>query len=222
MYGSTAARISTAWLAGSLAALAQTTAPARVTLVDGAGAASIPVFASPRDPASAPRRGPAANEAAALEICLHFVEAQWTWSRSGPESDGGRVFAGRIRSSPGRRDGLYWPLDASGEESPLGPRFAAAAIAETRAPDARPLFGYWFKLLPAPSPDGRPPGFVLLAWPAEHGVSGVRSFLVTHLGDVFAKDLGPDTRRAAPAIGAFDPDSSWSLVATYDSEETLR
>src|SRR5436190_2186064 len=130
MYGTTAARISTAWLAGSLAALAQTTAPARVTLVDGAGAAAIPVHASPRDPASAPRRGPAANEAAFLEICLHFVEAQWIWSRSSPESDAGRVFAARIRSSPGRRDGLYWPLDPSSDESPMGPRFAAAAVAE--------------------------------------------------------------------------------------------
>jgi len=51
--------------------------------------------------------------------------------------------------------------------------------------------------------------YALLAWPADHGSSGVMSFLVGPQGVVFQKDLGDGTEQAAKAITAYDPDESW-------------
>jgi DUF2950 family protein len=52
-------------------------------------------------------------------------------------------------------------------------------------------------------------GFAMIAWPAGYGESGVMTFIVGPAGVVYQKDLGPDTKTLAPAIVAFDPDSSW-------------
>ena len=55
-------------------------------------------------------------------------------------------------------------------------------------------------------------GFAILAYPAEYGVSGVMSFLVSRRGTVFEGDLGAATRESAPALAAFDPDDSWRAL----------
>jgi hypothetical protein len=52
-------------------------------------------------------------------------------------------------------------------------------------------------------------GFGLLAYPAEHGSSGVMTFIVNHDGVVFSKDLGADTAKLAAQMTTFDPDESW-------------
>ena len=52
-------------------------------------------------------------------------------------------------------------------------------------------------------------GFALIAWPAEHGVSGVMTFMVSREGVVYQKDLGAGTSEAVKAITAFEPDASW-------------
>jgi len=52
-------------------------------------------------------------------------------------------------------------------------------------------------------------GFGLLAYPAEHGSTGVMTFIVNHDGVVFSKDLGPETAKLAAEIALFDPDESW-------------
>ena len=36
-------------------------------------------------------------------------------------------------------------------------------------------------------------GFALVAYPARYGVSGVMTFLISHEGAVYQKDLGPQT-----------------------------
>ena len=56
-------------------------------------------------------------------------------------------------------------------------------------------------------------GFALIAWPADYGVSGVKTFLVNQDGAVFEKDLGEDTATAITYIETFNPDSGWSKVA---------
>jgi hypothetical protein len=56
-------------------------------------------------------------------------------------------------------------------------------------------------------------GFALIAWPADYGVSGVKTFLVNQDGGVFEKDLGEDTATAITYIETFNPDASWSKVA---------
>ena len=55
-------------------------------------------------------------------------------------------------------------------------------------------------------------GFALLAWPADYGVSGVQTFIVSRDGLVYEKDLGEDTAIAVTSIELFDPDGTWSRV----------
>ncbi len=211
-------------------------APAAIMAQGPASTATPPVMrvhaGSPINPrvdrARAAAGDVARNEAAIIDLCRSYVEAQLIYSQADHDADRGRAFAQKIRSAAGRRDGLYWPLDADGDESPIGPNFAAAAAAEQPAEDARPFFGYFFKVLlsqGAEAPGGAREyrvegrltrGFALVAWPANYGLSGVRSFLVSHLGDVYAKDMGPETQRVARDMPAFAPDRSWFKVASND------
>jgi hypothetical protein len=52
-------------------------------------------------------------------------------------------------------------------------------------------------------------GFALVAYPAEYHNSGVMTFMVSHNGTVYEKDLGPGTEEIAEKISSFDPNSSW-------------
>ena len=44
------------------------------------------------------------------------------------------------------------------------------------------------------------------------GHAGVMSFIVSHDGTVYEKDLGPNTGAIARAMTRFNPDSSWRKV----------
>ena len=48
----------------------------------------------------------------------------------------------------------------------------------------------------------RTKGLKLVAYPAEYQSSGVMTFVVTHKGVVFEKDLGPGTATLAPQMKA--------------------
>jgi Protein of unknown function (DUF2950) len=49
-------------------------------------------------------------------------------------------------------------------------------------------------------------GFALVAL---YHNSGVMTFMVSHNGTVYEKDLGPDTDEIAEKISSFDPNASW-------------
>jgi hypothetical protein len=53
-------------------------------------------------------------------------------------------------------------------------------------------------------------GFALVAYPARWGVSGVMSFIVSHDGVVYQKNLGPRTAAIASSMTRFNPDATWS------------
>ena len=55
-------------------------------------------------------------------------------------------------------------------------------------------------------------GFALIAWPSQYGETGVMSFMVSHDGEVFEKDLGKNGASIAESMKSFDPDSSWQEV----------
>jgi hypothetical protein len=57
-------------------------------------------------------------------------------------------------------------------------------------------------------------GFALVASPADYRVTGVKSFIVSHTGIVYEKDLGPTTLEQFKAMERFNPDSTWSPVST--------
>jgi hypothetical protein len=63
-------------------------------------------------------------------------------------------------------------------------------------------------------------GFALVAWPATFRSSGIMTFIVGPDGDVYQKDLGPDTMHIASSITRFDPDLTWDRVATTDEKLT--
>jgi hypothetical protein len=56
-------------------------------------------------------------------------------------------------------------------------------------------------------------GFALVACPAEYGISGVMTFIVSHQGKLYQKDLGPKTTDIVGGMKEYNPDSGWTLVA---------
>jgi hypothetical protein len=55
-------------------------------------------------------------------------------------------------------------------------------------------------------------GFAMVAYPADYGTSGIKTFLVGHNGTVLQKDLGPDTPFLGRAMHAYDPDDTWKVT----------
>jgi hypothetical protein len=62
-------------------------------------------------------------------------------------------------------------------------------------------------------------GYALVAWPAEYGVSGIKTFLVNQDGVVYEKDLGPKTGALASAMKRFDPDRTWDEAPEVMGED---
>ena len=56
-------------------------------------------------------------------------------------------------------------------------------------------------------------GFALVACPSEHGISGVMTFIISHQGKLYQKDLGPKTTDIVGGMKEYNPDSGWTLVA---------
>jgi hypothetical protein len=157
------------------------------------------------------------NELATVQSALAYYDAQMDYAEVDRDGDGVLEYAQKFISSNGKYDGLYWAKKPGIEESPLGPLFG----------DAKPgsdWHGYQYRILDAQGPsapggaynykigDNMSRGFALIAWPAKYGDSGVMSFIISHEGQVFEKDLGPDSAKLAKAMRRFDPDSSWSNV----------
>jgi hypothetical protein len=162
------------------------------------------------------------NELAVMQVMLAIYDAQMEYAQADRDGDGVREYAAQFTSSPGKHDGLYWPTKAGEPPSPLGPTFAAAKAAGGSA-DAG-YYGYRYRLLGAQgasAPGGaydynvrgrKVGGFAVVAWPVSYGDTGVMTFMVSHDGVVYQKDLGPGTAARAAAIARFDPDSSWTRV----------
>lgn len=168
-----------------------------------------------------------ANERAALEVMHAYIDAQREYASKDRNGDGVLEYAQKAGSTPGKQDGLYWLADpAKGEEvSPFGPLIAESSAYMKGRHQGDPYRGYRFRILTrqgkaAPGGaynyviNGRLiAGFALLAYPADYGVTGVMSFIVSHNGQVFEKNLGAQTEKAAQAIKEFNPDASWKKVA---------
>lgn len=163
------------------------------------------------------------NENAAIQVCLAYVDAQNEYA--GMMKVGGlSVYAQRLVSSPGTKNGLYWPTSAGEPPSPMGESVAIASLRGYRVGSGEPYHGYRYKILTrqgAKAPGGDHNyvvngkmigGFALVAWPAQYGNSGVTTFMVNHEGNVFEKDLGNSTSTLAPEISSFNPDDSWKKV----------
>ena len=162
------------------------------------------------------------NELDAIQTALAFVDAENEYAEK-DRGEGVGVYAQRIVSSPGKKDGLFWRDD--NDPSPLGALAAEAASEGYKATgQGAPYHGYYFRILKgqgANAPGGALDyvvkdkmigGYGLIAWPAEYGNSGVMTFVVNHGGTVYQKDLGPRTDSIASRITLFDPDQTWKKV----------
>jgi Protein of unknown function (DUF2950) len=164
-----------------------------------------------------------ANELDTIAVCRGYVEAQQDYAAADPDKTGVHQYAQRIISTPGKRDGLYWKSGDGGPESPVSEAIARA-IGEGYSSKSESYHGYHYKVLAAQgksAPLGEMNfvvrgkmigGFALVAWPAQYRVTGVKTFIVSHDGIVFQRDLGPNTVKVASAMTRFDPDKSWMVV----------
>jgi hypothetical protein len=168
-----------------------------------------------------------ANERNAMTVLRAYLDAQRQYAARDRDGDGVLQYAQKLGSTPGKQDGLYWAADESkGEEaSPFGPLIAesAAYLKGHKAGDA--YRGYHFRILSrqgksAPGGaysyviNGRMiAGFAMVAYPAVYGESGVMTFIISHNGKVFEKDLGKNSGQTGAAMTTFDPGAGWKGVA---------
>ena len=163
------------------------------------------------------------NELVAIDVCRGYVEAQHEYASQRRDGAPVNQYAQRVISTPGRQDGLAWQAADGTWQGPVGEGIARV-IAEGYTTKYQPYHGYFFKVLrgqgPA-APMGEMDfvvkgvmigGFALVAAPADYEVTGVKSFIVSHAGVVYEKDLGPKTLDQFRAMERFNPDPTWTPV----------
>ncbi|MEW6639858.1 MAG: DUF2950 domain-containing protein [Pseudomonadota bacterium] len=172
------------------------------------------------------------NELDAIQACLAYVDAQSDYADKDRTGAGPGVYAQHIISNSGKTDGLYWKTAPGDEASPLGELVAQATSEGYSAGGQRaPFRGYYFKILTRQGPAAPGGalnylvhgkmigGFALVAWPADYGNSGVMTFLVSHGGTIYQKNLGDHTEQLAERMTAFNPDDTWKKVEATDQQQ---
>jgi hypothetical protein len=174
------------------------------------------------------------NELDVIDLLHGYVRAQAKYRGEDPEGDGLHTFADALISSPGKRDGLYWPSEPNAPASPVGDFMARAAADgynfDGTDQDPDPYLGYYYRVLTkqgADAPGGAMDyvvnghmvaGHALIAFPSDYGDTGVMTFIVGEGDVVYEKDLGEDTLDLAAAIDTFDPGDGWQPVTASGSE----
>jgi hypothetical protein len=166
------------------------------------------------------------NELDAISICEGYVEAQHEYAYRPREGYDVNQYAQRIVSTPGTQDGLAWQNPDGTWGGPIGEK-AAVAIAQGYR-RGEPYHGYFFKILKGQGPAAplgemdfvvhglMIGGFALAAAPAEYRVTGVKTFIVSHDGIIYQKDLGPATLDEFAKMERYNPDKSWTPVPQED------
>jgi hypothetical protein len=169
------------------------------------------------------------DELTAIGVCRTYLAAQREYASEDRAGDGMLKFAQKIRSTPGRKDGLYWPAAPNEDPSPFGPLIteirAEGYGGRTAEGQPQPYYGYHFKILTAQgasAPGGAYnyiingnliAGFALVAYPAHWGESGIMTFIVNQWGKVYERNLGVQSADIAGAMTEFDPDPDWKVVS---------
>lgn len=167
-----------------------------------------------------------ANERNAISVLRAYLDAQKEYASRDRNGDGVLQYAQKLGSTPGKKDGLYWPADASkGEEaSPFGPLVAESAPYLQGHKKGDPYRGYHFRILTRQGKNatggaysyvinGRMiAGFAMVAYPAVYGESGVMTFIISHSGKIYQKDLGAATSSLGAAMTEYNPGPGWKKV----------
>lgn len=167
-----------------------------------------------------------ANELDAIQICRGYVEAQKQYASTVHDDSGIHQYAQRLISTPGKQDGLFWNDPDGSAGGPIS-KPIAHAIQEgysTSSTSPSPFHGYIFKVLKGQGPaaplgqldfvikGAMIGGFALVAVPAQYRVTGVKTFIVSHDGIVYQKDLGPDSLKIVQQMDRYNPDKSWRVT----------
>jgi hypothetical protein len=123
------------------------------------------------------------NEATAIEVCDAFVTER---KQQGNTSKGDDPIAGYAQTLVSTSTGN-----------------TSTTAAATADKETHPFQGYYFR------PKKNSGRIALVAYPTEYRTSGVMTFLVTQVGVVYEKDLGPNTNALAPEINGRSLDASW-------------
>ena len=168
------------------------------------------------------------NELSTIDTIRAYVTAQQRYAQQGHDGKQPGLYAAKLKSDPGKENGLYWPTGRGQKRSPLGDLVAQAA-AEGRPvggeqPRPAGFHGYYFRILTAQGgaaaggarsylvKGDMSGGFALVAWPAQYDATGVRTFVVNLDGSVRQRELGPGTDAAARKMTTYNPDASWQVV----------
>jgi hypothetical protein len=170
------------------------------------------------------------NELDTIQTLLAVVDAQREYAAGDPDGNGYHDYARRFISHKGKKDGLFWPVQAGEPLSPLGPLVGEAARegygkksgGDKSVGKPAAYHGYRYRLLEAQgkaAPGGAYSylvkneligGFAIVAYPAKYGVSGVMTFLVNYDGVVYQKDLGKNTEAVAVGMRRYNPGPGWN------------
>ena len=167
------------------------------------------------------------DELNAIGVCRAYVTAQRQYASANPDAGAGVKYAQKFRSTPGKKDGLYWPAAENEPASPFGPAVAEAhaeGYVRHMVKGLHPFHGYYFRILTRQgkaAPGGKmdymrhgnlTEGFALVAYPENWDQSGIMTFIVNQDGKVFQRNLGEKTSRIAVGMKEYNPDSRWTLV----------
>ena len=168
------------------------------------------------------------DELHAIGVCRAYAVAQKQYAEMNPKVGGGAQYAQMFKSTPGKKDGLYWPAADNEPASPFGPLVAEAHIrgfGRKLGTGTQPFHGYYFRILTAQgaaAPNGAMDymsggilagGFALVAYPEHWDQSGIMTFIVNQDGKVYQRNLGEDTSQIAGAMKEYNPDTQWTLVS---------
>lgn len=118
---------------------------------------------------------------------------------------------------------MAWQNPDGSWGGPIGEKIARA-IEEGYTSQSEPYHGYFFRILKGQGPAASLGelsfvvngvmigGFALVAAPAEYGVTGVKTFIVSHDGVVYERDLGAQTIDEFKKMEVFNPDQTWTPV----------
>jgi hypothetical protein len=168
------------------------------------------------------------DELNTIGVCRTYVDAQREYASEDRNGSEVLQYAQKFKSTPGKKDGLYWEAAANDEISPYGPLVAEARAegygTKKKGEGPQPFHGYLFKILTAQGPaapggkynyiinGNMIAGFGMLAYPSNWGESGVMTFIINQQGKLYQKNLGSRTEAIASRMSEYNPDKSWTFV----------
>jgi hypothetical protein len=165
------------------------------------------------------------DELHAIGVCRAYVAAQRQYASAdaGPDSS----YALKFKSTPGKKNGLYWVSGQNEPASPFGPVLAEAQTdgnIYTAGKGPQPFHGYFFRILTRQGPaaaggkknylsnGNMSGGFALVAYPERWDKSGIMTFIVNQDGRVFQQNFGNITDKVAREMKSYNPNSDWTPV----------